>query len=244
MPIIDLLNEQGEVDRASTHKLHALMCHPDDKRLRKECFIAHLVNDRLSFEWDLSFEFPHDRLRTLLHAPSFEKITQRAAKSWSRGSMVGDILLFVLNCARQDPENATIRRAIHCIQQDRFGKKTVGGHGLNVGISTITRDWKRFRPVAHLWAAFQLLRKDLGQEPTTFLEDGLVDFLALAERLRLDGEAHRAPYPPGKAHKPVLVPDETWRPPRGLATPAEVVPPGLTEHARNLLASYRPRGKS
>jgi hypothetical protein len=78
--------------------------------------------------------------------------------------------------------------------------------------------WQTFRPVAHLWLASLLrelakLAPDNAGAPCT--PGDLIRFLAIAERLRLDGEAARF----WKSNQPLLHPNYTWKVPSNIRLP-------------------------
>ena len=125
------------------------------------------------------------------------------------GEQVGELLLVVRTLARERPEKASLGKAMRLHAEDM---KKFQGMDLLHAYSGLRKAWCQFSSVAHLWAAYRLLRRseDYGEGADV---DWLL-LLALAERFRHWAEAHHAPTGStgtGRLAKPLFVSGEGWR---------------------------------
>jgi hypothetical protein len=115
-------------------------------------------------------------------------------------------LLFILRAAEHEPALASLNRVI-------IGEKAAN-RGLKSSERTLKEAWKKYTPVAHLWAAANSVASEefraSGLEPAK-----LRMFLAYAEYLRRRGEAWTHPH----GREPLLDPNETWKVPPDFALP-------------------------
>lgn len=137
------------------------------------------------------------------NAPRLQETTRQLVPAAMRGGpLAAKTLLLVLSLAAHVPLQASLGNALRCCQVQLKGRR--GGSTAN-----LKKAWKRFAPVSHLWAAF-----DIGQE--LWMEAGstgngskLAEWLALAEAFRLKGER----WTPYRADGPLLDPARTWKVP-------------------------------
>jgi hypothetical protein len=110
-------------------------------------------------------------------------------------AVAGDLLLLVLNAAVLAPEHATLARAVRVWTEDQAKGRTLEGRKVAASPRSVREAWSRFKPVAHLCAAWRIYNDGAPSaeqlDPTS--ERTLPNFLAAAEIFRSWGEAHHAP---------------------------------------------------
>lgn len=143
----------------------ALMCWPDDEPTRNQFEAAHKVRQVLAVpNADRTVDVSPNLLRILLEAPPWNELRSIQQTSVRAGFVVGQLLLtmFLLDrYADQLPprggRGATLSKAVAVAA--KWGKNggTLGdGHPFPSSDRTIRTYWKRFRSVAHLWAALSV----------------------------------------------------------------------------------------
>jgi hypothetical protein len=134
--------------------------------------------------------------------PEFEREIETRQR---RGNLAGGVLVEALRDGLAAPARGVKLEAIFKTVSDKF----------SVSESEVeTVAWKRFRNVAHLWAALQVTLDKLK------LPDELADFLGAAEQFRRRGE--QEPVKGGT----ILRASETWRAPVWLNLPEIELVPG------------------
>jgi hypothetical protein len=262
-PTLPISDGHGELLLLAASTIGSLMLHPDDEASREE-FIAqeHLHHldgvicsleedgwtpEEIRMEWAqiLSLVATEGVLtpkvvRALRTAPSMVEITRRMNDRIRRGMLVGEILLTIITCQHHHPEHASLRKAIYLIQQGVKAGGITADSLPGRTYSLISKEWKRFKAVAHLWAA----ARSVSEEPDFTKSMRVIldrKFLARAEALRLLGEEC---FGRGqkRSHGPLLNPASTWRTPRDLELPSvSLVIEPLPEWSFGQLAKYRAR---
>lgn len=265
-PALDILDKKGALHSIAGLKLLCVMAHPESELYRRELFCHAMLRvaaeyvpmqlkaaahdgELIEKNWDLilrelgkQWEFPPlSMLKVLASAPSADDVFARAYNTSFYGAIVGDMLLFILGCAQHCPRHMSINKAAFVQSKILIGAKDQAGNLLHYGLATVRTAWGKFRPVAHLWAAYRIWQIDHKEAPdlSPFEPDGLPNFLAAAEELRRLGTSTFARAQKLR-HGPILNPAETWRTPSGLCLPSVTLtcsPP--SQRALTYLREYR-----
>ena len=236
-PVLDITDGNGTLLPDAAARTLFAMTYPDNPIEREEHLTAIADASLSGATKGLDVE------EVLQKRPFLQTLADRAAKSGLGGSVAGDMLLFLLNAAERDPKNASVLKALHIIKADYKDGHDHAGQPLPSGRSTLMEAWSKFKPVAHLWAAFRLWQGDLKQDPSFALllenadnGENFLNFLSVAEALREKAERFVAQGQKG----PILSPDETWRAPSDLTLkPVQLGIPDLTDWAKERLSEYR-----
>lgn len=247
-PILGITDGQGHLHANAFLEVTAVMCHPDSRTLRLEYrTVIEMASNILAGE-DAAGANAEQAFKTVLRMPFLVALQKRARTSNIGGYLAGEVLLFVLSAAEHDPQNASVKRAIHILRSRFEADRVESGVPFRTGRSTLLADWGRFKEVAHLWAALNLWTRDMNQDLASAFEPeqddptgGLPAFLAIAEELRRRGEMF---FSRGQSENgtPLLDPNKTWRTPPDLVLPTVKcgVPPP-TEWEKDCLKTYRAR---
>jgi hypothetical protein len=197
------------------------MLHPGDREARNE--LIEVLSAKAILEVAKSGPVP----RKLILASSERMCREQAALKRLDASayglaVTGELLLLIFSAATYSPRNASLERAIRVWSEDQALGKTAEGRKVAASPRSIKAAWSRFKPVAHLCAAFQLLRNE--DENSVLLpvdNEQLPRFLASSEALRHFAEQHHPPS--GRAgtrpaHSTTLDPESTWRPDCSMST--------------------------
>lgn len=102
------------------------------------------------------------------------------------GCMAGDVLLTLLELGTNQAEDLSLNKAWHIVSGQYTHCVDRQGDRFRASIDTVRAHWKRFRPVAHLWAAhLVLVRQAEEYSADPFALDGQ-HLAALAEGFRLE----------------------------------------------------------
>jgi hypothetical protein len=214
------------------------MFHPDDEERRERLFqattMAAITNagERIPPKLVPFFKSPEET----------EWLMNTASESGYGVAVAGDLLLGIINALFRSPKDASLARAIRAWSEDQARGKTSDGRPVPASERSLHAAWKLFKPVAHLCAAWQL-HQDLGAASKIDPSADLLNFLAAAEALRIQGEMHHPPA--GRTgSKPAkfttLDPQQTWHLPPDLKLPTIYlrVPP-LTPFVSKVFSEYR-----
>ena len=252
LPELDILGEDGELNEMSWLIMWAVMSHAHELDRANE-LIHSLLGDAIHQALPEGEPVSLNRqiLDWIRNAPHHDEIMSSLveAANW-KGPTAGNILLLVLSLATHAPRLASVNNAVAVVERWNMRK------GKPASRKSIVDAWSRFKPVAHLWAAYNLypsvedifvdwafeaaeakgipvsqaLESDEGMraleeaanaigELFAFTEiDCLPLFLAIAEKLRRDGEQHFAPGQEIR-QRPLLDASEMWRAPEGIFMP-------------------------
>ncbi len=240
--VLCITDGNGTLDLLAVLKVLAVMCHPDNIEHQRQLVASHQANimsdylskakedlgrffdseveDLLRSETEREVSWNPTLLKDLISAPSYDAVLQRAIASNLDGAVAGEILKLLFRYAEHAPEHASVRKAIHVVTQSLAGACDRNGRKVNSSRASITRAWSKFRPVAHLWAAFRFWEIELGKDPEWALApDSLLGFLAVAEQFRKMGVRTLPPGDQAIKHGPILDPTTTWRVPPDLELP-------------------------
>jgi hypothetical protein len=141
-------------------------------------------------------------------AHPLEAIRPSAVKPFLHGRIAGTVLHNVLDLIACDPDNASLGKAIEMALPSAT---QLSSSTFNCTISSSTFNhtiWRKFRCVAHLWAAYSSRAMFHDQRDFPCTVGDLPAFLADAEGYRVRGESQRTKQSPKNA---ILLAGETIR---------------------------------
>ncbi|WP_264715107.1 hypothetical protein [Limobrevibacterium gyesilva] len=227
MPYLDLTDEMigPKRTRLSLTYIEGVMLWPHDEAARKSAwdtaYGAHLLETLAKAAPRTESPVPVDARDALLtmnflaNARPLPEVQESAKAACARGFVAGEILRLALT-ERHSGAEAGITAIKSKIAEGLQGKE----HFERLSLSTIENSiWRIYRPVSHLYAAsFMLAQQHIAaSQPHAFpcRLDELPDFLALSEKLRLNGEGHH----PRQYAGTLLDPETTWAVPANLSIP-------------------------
>ena len=242
-PELPLTDGTGRLLPQAVLNLLTVMVYPNSEESQKRFLAAQLLHSPSIEDAAHLPEGAHALLeihRLIPKASSVDSILQAAVLALRAGARAGDIFLWQLLCSESHPEHAGVGKAIHFYRSIHQAAATSTSRRV-WSRAKVLPEWKRFKPVAHLWAALLLWQRDFNEDPSfdpfRSLDDeaALVRFLSLAEELRRRG---RSILIPGKG-TPVIDPEATWRAPADLQLGSFWLrPPALTDADLAVLAPY------
>jgi len=172
-------------------RVYAVMVWPDRLDRMVQWLTVHhaLVNERIELELGRRVPMDPRTARTLARSPGRDALELEA---WTRIEQAGNaaaVLTWIFAEVEGGNRDASIHRAI-----DHRSKELVRarGGGARASERTIKGDWKRFRPVAHLWAALMVIESrasDFDGPLQDFLAQNFEALIAVSEEFRAFGES-------------------------------------------------------
>ena len=187
--------------------LEVLMLAPNEPERRAEllhhsgrAMILREI-DRAAAAGDNTPELPAQLIQTLTR-PSPNPPSMKL--QYERGVIAGMILRQAINDSRKGSwKLASIKKGI--------ASKWSGIGLAGASDASVQAAWDELKPVAHLWAAHAdetgAMWAQTGQAPFPCREDRLLQFVARAEAIRLEGES----LIPARRNDPLLDPETTWK---------------------------------
>lgn len=270
-PVLPISDGNGNLDEWAAAKVFAAMIYPTDPEAReqfqaesaglgiKQQLIDSFVRDGFTEEtilkdWylvvmelgKLDCQLPPEALRAFARPESIASCCVKYQSNISSGCAAGDMLRFALSCADHPSEwPVSVRQSAKMVAESYEQARYPSGKHVRAGERKILAAWKKYKSVAHLWAAFRCWLDDLRKDPavTPWEPSRLPNFLGLAEAFRQRCEMIFAPAQKLK-RGPILNPSETWRLPPDLRVPVWELrfdPPSYPGRAET--RSPRPRRK-
>jgi len=247
-PVLPVTDETGNIDDWALTYLLAAMAHPTETKHYEEFICRTLVSccdeealERLSLVEGL--------VPVLARAPSLEATLQRVSSSGLGGAIAGEMLLFLLTLAEYAPEHATVGKTAFLEEWNLEERTDRRGRRIRAKRSKILADWSRFKPVAHLCAAYRICQFDNGGGVQFFPEspedstEVLRNFFTLAEGIRLKAVSFKTGSVRGPGG-PILDPTTTWRLPPGFVhSDVQFSPPPIGSRWIDKLKEYRRRDR-
>ncbi len=215
MPVMKVCNDDGTLNFLAPYMVQAVMCHPRDDDKRMQLYTVQTVGSILKIENyrelvgdnEKLLSFIIESLETLNYAPTPDDVRQEANRSVSGASIVSFIVQWLLSASEYHHElKISVSRMIDTLSQLPKQLRGFQEEQIPMGKSLLWKNWGKFKPVAHLFAAAGECTADTGEvyerNPLFGLPDQLSEFLSVAERIREECERLR-----------ILDPQETWRPP-------------------------------
>jgi hypothetical protein len=219
VPILDLrpdcLNKPSRLDLA---RIEVVMLWPQDETQRARALEAAAVQSLGEMVEQLGADETPVAItvsdlkaltRRILGAPRLTALQQEVRRPFTRGLVAGLLLYEVVGWASLNPAIAGLGRVkAHIVKRRIFPR---------VSVKTIDNIiWPSFKPVAHLWAAYQSIRLSTRDVAFPCRIRDLQEFLSTAESFRQAGERLK----PKQARETILDPNKTWRPPSTIVVPA------------------------
>jgi hypothetical protein len=230
MPLIDIPTESIYQDQ---YLVWSIMLHPQNEEHRKE-FLS-VVYNKMLFDIDLKI------------------VTDRAVNETKYGVVAGNVLNCLFNLVDANVLEPSLRKAFYIVQHDFSETTTHNGEKIACSDMTLREAWKKFKSVAHLWAAYDDLLSLLGikklrgsadnnNKPPEELFKISIEmfplFLAASEQYRKFGES----YVSSRDLKPVIDPGNTWKIHPSYPLPeVKLTNKEITPWMRNLLENYTHR---
>lgn len=231
MPIMDLLDESGELREDAQLTVLTVMLFPNSIERQNELYITALANTigarDAVFDWG---PLGPEMIKFLLGVKPIVEQLKDLQPRFHRGLLVGEVLAYICCQAQNDPGSASRNKA-QSLQRMNLDAAAKEHPTLKLAKSERSQNnrWKDFSAAAHLWAGMYLLSRDGSSESDhldlRILRDGsdaLVRLLGFAEFFRKIGEEfvpdNQRPTEESPATT-VLNPDETWKCPDNLVIP-------------------------
>jgi hypothetical protein len=198
-----------------------------------------LINDLLNID------------NKLINTPSFDGLWHTIGYASIGGHLAGDILIYLHQMIDAgNIKEPSINKAKSIVVTKYDKSKLFNGTVISLKKDKNTL-WTKYKPVAHLWAAWHEFtgdsKPDLQAALSGFSHNPLSDdfprFLAVAEYFRKFGEGTKTPRSHEGRNEFVLDANETWQVPNNYPLPA-ISPPyysGLDAWAINILKDKFPR---
>ncbi len=170
--------------------LWAVMSFPSssDETMRNAYYFVRWAES----EWENSKDAPAieiepETLRQLIDAPSKAELLKVTGIQQKQAVIVGDYLisLYAMNSFPEHFEEASDRKAVFATRQ--YAQRTAYSDGtkLKTSDTTIRKYIKRFKQVAHLWAALRLQESYFRpREETLMSPEAITEFLRIAATLQ------------------------------------------------------------
>ena len=219
MPMLTLTGDAWDC-----HFVMARMLYPNDESAATDYWCARTSK---SFDSEgRTRDTPQIIDQQLRDAPSRAEIESEVIQLQSRGENAGSIIWSIRE-ALDRKEEPSINGALRKRSDDlrSASQKLDGRAKFNLSVDRVKNDWKDFRPVAHLWAAFfcsfmlpHINDKNLlGHE---VMSSDLPHFLAVAEDYRRFGESWVSKRSGrGRYTARLLDPGATWKVPASYGLP-------------------------
>jgi hypothetical protein len=228
MRVIQLRN-----DGFDHHRIFALMVAPNDERVRSS-YLRMLVQEGRFPDGD---DVPPGNIRTAMGWDEMKAIAQKAARM---GILVGDI--FVIRAAMDGMRDPSNRKASQVLEKFYRGK----AYGDNKPIHASTRQIEKYameacRDVAHLWAAYEVMRAEHGRDGVMAEikgERGSKQFLRIAAYFQNFGVNTRPKRVNRNLTKPLINPRTVWSVPAVIKPIAISKLPPLKQEILEAISQY------
>jgi hypothetical protein len=131
-----------------------VMCFPNDRKKRKEFILTHLVEAHIKDDTYILDKMTPNSLEDLLHAQSIDVIRSDMNKIYAKAYQAGLIVL-CLYLLQQVDKSPSMNRALRIVESrySRLIKKQNNMQPIAHSEESIRKNWRKFYPVSHLWAA-------------------------------------------------------------------------------------------
>lgn len=221
MPVLRISNGEGQLTEDAGSEILSAMLAPDDEDFRvrhrvvTDCFA--LFADAIE-RGETSVPIPTATFGLILESPTLEELQAAALRRFSYGELAGFVLGLVVICAEQYPKHASLSRAVEALETVALKGGTMpDGSPLPRSRAFLLKQWSVFKPVAHLYAAYEAVVWGKMHPLEVFQDETVVHLLAASEHFRRKGESlvvkHRS------SEETLLTPGEAWMPPPDLQIP-------------------------
>ena len=168
----------------------AVMYFPEDEHLRRSWYTVQVVSGWLKgLKTNDQIQLDRRTLTDLMDAPAFEELKLQTVKAVKKGVVAGDVLACIYLMDRFQMSEPSINKAVHVIERFaadvRYGDSTP----MNKSRKKIREAFKKYKSVAHLWAASRLNRAYPYADESELLIEKLPLFLEVSAGLLEFGRA-------------------------------------------------------
>lgn len=213
------------------------MVHPDDDVKRSHLTAVMKVKRDLAVS-------PNEAISDLLGAAEIS-VFKDMDKAVAGACMAGDVLLALLSMSNGKVADAGFDKACHAVSAMYDAPKKGADGGLRdrrgqtfkAGRDTVMNHWAKYRSVAHLWAAFLILKRIAeARSPALLTADWLEgrDLTNTAQSLLISASQFCA------SHQWALIFCEAALKMRG-PDPGPILIPPMTERLKEALSTFTPR---
>jgi hypothetical protein len=215
LPVLEISDGDGGLHELAREMVLARMIYPRNA-LKHFHQLSWLMVDKAIKANAITVQVPTDLLRYLKTAPSFSATLEESAREMRCGDAAGELLEFIIACHFHHPRfSPSVSKAWDVLSKYRKSAKARGAD-LSHSVAFLKAQWKKFKPVVHLWTAQLLMmqadRSYYGQIWKSDQDVGLLALLGFAETLRKQAEA----IVPHGRREAVLDPAEMWTVPADL----------------------------
>jgi hypothetical protein len=225
------MDENGLLAPDAALTLLCTMHFPRSAERRREFYAvswAHAIRSKET--GSNKFSLTTESFEVLADARPREQVMHDVRERFLRGILVGEILALICCHAQQDPTSASRNKAQNLQRTAlKMAAKTDPSLRLPSSEGTQHTNWRRFSPVAHLWAGL-ILASNCGCGESDIFDfrnfqfgyHDIPQLLGLAESFRRFGEQFKSAGQRPTADSPlktVLDPNQTWKCPDDLDIP-------------------------
>lgn len=212
MRLIPIPHNGADLFGIDSSIVQAHMFWPEDAVKRQQLIdgehreiAAHMLRENVDPTTRLSGASLREKRARLADLLQVESLNNSCAAfdgthGWRDGGIVAWMMIYLAGSHAVDPKLATINQAI------RVGMKTS-----DFGRQTVRNAWQRFRSVAHLWAAENILFSEDYDWLEAPAHEGVPALLSVAEAFRRFGVGHGYAAEDGAA----ILPQNCWAAPDG-----------------------------
>lgn len=239
MPFLNI--NGGDLD---SFWVYSAMAFPNDDQKRAEFITVNYYRLQAMSPNQPVVSLPIDQLAVLVGADSYIEVMKRAACAAGPGSIVGDLLGYIVTMRLAGHPEPSIRKAIYLAQQYNEGASNAFDKKPATSEIGIRNYWNEYRTVAHLWAAHRTFQQPgspySGDDVCLLDPDAFRTFLAVAEWYRNVGETCISAH--AKNPEPLLPTADMWRVPADFTLPDFDVTQGdMPGWMKDRLAGYAKR---
>ena len=234
--VVSILNNDGSYypsidDLVAAHTPPAEM--DEDKKKQYIVEITQMIDSELRVVYDLA-----GGEKTLFDSDKHKDHWKNLERYQTEGVLAGQILYRIMQMANEDNQSffPSVKKAIFLA--DNFDRKKLKELDIPVNANYLKKNWTRYKPVAHIWAAYVFWGINGKKREFNFREseDGLYQFLSLSEVFREFGES----FIPHAQKIPLLNADEIWKQhPDQIEFKTRFTLPKLSNEERSALDKYR-----
>src|SRR5262245_26867780 len=123
MPVLDIIDNRGELRQLAPITVAATMLSPTDEQFRDQIFAVGYTNTAIAAAQSIPWEIA----RVTNDGPGTEGVNKRVEREGYSGWVAGQILLLVLRLAVHHPQHATVRKAIYICEKELVRGRTASG---------------------------------------------------------------------------------------------------------------------
>ena len=137
--------------------IRATMLFPNDEAARHQCFGVELARLKVLECKDTDrLEIDACDLRLLIEAPAYDALKNIAAANTKCAIVAGDILAALYLMDKYSVPEPSLNKAKFVAMEYAKTAKYGDGTRMNVSERMVLECWEKYKPVAHLWAAFRI----------------------------------------------------------------------------------------